>query len=541
MSGDQQYPKVSLLLRGDGSDQSFYFRDYSLFARTITRTGAVVISTTSPKIGSGSIYSPGSSGVFLNLPPEAFNFGIEDFTIEFWCNLLTNVTAGGYPYIMSTSPYNSGAGFYIVADGSNTGWGGIGKISFVGATTLANAPNVTSGSVAIRNAGWKHIAIVRQSLTTNLFVDGTIVGTHIAAGIANYTPTNARLFSASGDDNSNDKGYIDELRVTIGLARYTSTFTPSIVEFPNYASEIAGTIRDRNGFLAERSVKVYQRSTGTLLSKMLTQEGDANIGNVSLLLHGELVGSTYSIVDSSVNSHAISSIGYPQISTTVGILGSTSLQLNGVQDALSINHDTTLNLASGDFTIESWINVKSLATRRTILQKDQSYGTTYTSYSFAVETNGQLLAAVGTGASATYSQSISSAVGSILVNTWYHVAFVRYGTLLKLFINGVEVASATQTGTPVDGGKPLIIGRYPNGGGSADMWWHGYLRDLRITKGIARYTSGFSAPSKRFPDNSLSLGYYYAKLPTLEEVNVVASDDDGDIFENDKIIRVIPS
>lgn len=82
-------------------------------------------------------------------------------------------------------------------------------------------------------------------------------------------------------------------------------------------------------------------------------------------------------------------------------------------------------------------------------------------------------------------------------NTWVHLAAVKSGSTLTLYQNGVNVASATQSGTIVDGGKPLLIG-YETGQG-ASVYFDGYLEDIRITKGIARYTANFTPPIQPLP------------------------------------------
>ena len=86
------------------------------------------------------------------------------------------------------------------------------------------------------------------------------------------------------------------------------------------------------------------------------------------------------------------------------------------------------------------------------------------------------------------------------VGTWYHVAVCRSGTSTRLFVNGVQEGSTysdttsyiAATNRPVIGGDGFSIG---------SNLWNGYIDDLRITKGVARYTSNFSVPTAEFPNS----------------------------------------
>jgi YD repeat-containing protein len=227
---------------------------------------------------------------------------------------------------------------------------------------------------------------------------------------------------------------------------------------------------------------------------------DADFGKVQLLLHGNGADGAKAFIDNSASGRTPSLVGGPVLSMTERKFGSSSISFNGATDALSYGNDSGLNLATGDFTIEAWVYLTSLATSRTILQKDQTYGATVTSYALLVEKTGGLSCQVGTGSGSSYSQWFKSAGGLISAGAWHHVACTRQGTTIRLFVDGALAQTGTQTGTPTDGGKPLTIGRFPAGGGTADGWMAGYIDDLRITKGLARYTEAFTPPDYEFPN-----------------------------------------
>jgi len=227
---------------------------------------------------------------------------------------------------------------------------------------------------------------------------------------------------------------------------------------------------------------------------------DPAFASVSLLLHGDGADGSTVFLDSGPSPKTPAVGGGAQISTVQSQYGGTSMKFDGSSSLLTYPHDATLNLANGDFTIEASVYINSLAFHNVILQKDQSFGTTFTSYAFYVSTSGQLQGGVGTGDGAGYSQWLTSEPGLITPGQFYHVAFTRQGSVLRLFVNGALVQTATQAGTPADGGKPLVIGRYPAGGGTADNWFNGYIDELRITKGVARYSANFTPPTQAFPN-----------------------------------------
>jgi hypothetical protein len=79
---------------------------------------------------------------------------------------------------------------------------------------------------------WYHIAFTRSSGTARAFVDGTQIGSSLSNGTT-YTPTGGMTIGSSSSGDRNFKGYIDDVRITKGLARYTENFTAPTSAFPN--------------------------------------------------------------------------------------------------------------------------------------------------------------------------------------------------------------------------------------------------------------------------------------------------------------------
>ena len=94
------------------------------------------------------------------------------------------------------------------------------------------------------------------------------------------------------------------------------------------------------------------------------------------------------------------------------------------------------------------------------------------------------------------SNSYTAATSSISADTWTHLAYVRNGTTWTWYINGVASGTGSETGADLSfTTEPTYVGY---GGESYFTPFNGYIDELRVTKGVARYTSNFTAPTKAF-------------------------------------------
>jgi hypothetical protein len=203
----------------------------------------------------------------------------------------------------------------------------------------------------------------------------------------------------------------------------------------------------------------------------------------------------------------LETVGNAQISTTQSKFGGSSMAFDGTGDYLFAPSSQNLNFRTGDFTIEGWFYLTSTANAyRTIFYFTHSSGSTFTvrfGDNTSYNSKFQVAIAVGT-ASDVYSVNKSM---TDLQNGWHHFAFTRSGTTCRVFIDGTQenVASGTNpttfsnasftNSTDINSSLGPEIGR----GGTADTTFLGYIQDLRITRGIARYTASFTAPTAAFP------------------------------------------
>lgn len=214
---DSYFANVSLLLHMNGSNNSTTFTDSSANTLSVTANGNAKISTTQSKFGGSSAYFDGS-GDYLSVPTNAvFNFGTGDFTVEAWVNLSAITTDF---FIVSSS--GSGGMFFGYRPGSSpVGWG-------IGRTGVAW--DYVTGSTSSTGA-WNHVAVSRQGTTLKLFVNGTEIGSTTNSTSYNLSTTSLTVASQGAAYYLN--GYIDDLRITKGVARYTGNFNPPLTQFPD--------------------------------------------------------------------------------------------------------------------------------------------------------------------------------------------------------------------------------------------------------------------------------------------------------------------
>ena len=213
---DPNYANVSLLLHMDGANGSTTFTDSSSNALTVTANGNAQISTAQSKFGGASGYFDGSINTYLRIASNpVFDFGTGDFTVETWFNT-SNLTS----YHIIVSRWNNGGtnAFGIYTNGSN--------INFdLGSTTGSNLGSITANS-------WNHVALTRSGTSVKGFVNGNL--TFTGTNSSSLTATSAVLVGSN--DNGTHyyfNGYIDDLRITKGMARYTANLTPPTAPFPN--------------------------------------------------------------------------------------------------------------------------------------------------------------------------------------------------------------------------------------------------------------------------------------------------------------------
>lgn len=306
-----------------------------------------------------------------------------------------------------------------------------------GTTGPQTPANLLTGNTALTIGRWYHIAVTRSGTTVTLWVNGVSDGT--VTDSANYS-ANGTLDVGISHSSNRFTGYMSGVRVVKGTAVYTSTFTPPTAP-------------------------------------------PTPIVNTSLLLNFTNAGIT-----DATGKNVLETANQTRLSTADKKYGTGSILFDGTDDYVVMPYSENYTFATGPFTIECWVKFNTLSGNRLIFD-------TYTS---AATGGGYQLYWRGTGTSIAFYanggvQAQSSFTGHA-TGTWYHVAVTRNtaGTL-QIFIDGVSYASVSYA-TAIDiaaSARPAIGIQFTTLTNDLD----GYIDDLRVTKGFARYTANFAPPT----------------------------------------------
>jgi hypothetical protein len=437
--------------------QSNRFVDNSSNAFTVTPAGNTSVQAFSPfdpttayaaaTVG-GSGYFDGTGDYLSSATNSAFDFGSGAFTIEAWV-YINSFPAGGVPTYGLSTLYASGDSDVgtdvriLVAKGSSLGSYTDGVVLSINSTPIA-----TSGSFTFNANTWYHVAVTRSSNSIYIFIDGVLKSTTTYSSAFPTASTYGPSIGATqyrGAPVYLLTGYISGLRVLKGTAQYTATFTPP---------------------------------TAPLTA----------IANTSLLLNYTNGG----IIDAAAKN-VLETVGGAAISTAQSKFGGSSMAFDGTGDYLIFPSAQTQNFVygTGNFTIEFWFYMSALA----------GSGNYYVLYDGRPSSTSGAYVNLGIN-NATPESYVNGATvisGSALsANTWYHFAYARSGSSTKMFINGSQVGSTyTDTTNYLNAADRPVIGT--NGFNVAQYNFNGYIDDLRITKGLARYTTTFTPPTQAFP------------------------------------------
>jgi hypothetical protein len=297
--------------------------------------------------------------------------------------------------------------------------------------------NATSTTSIVNNI-WYHIAVTRASGTLKLYINGVLEATTASANSSN-TPDAS--FIGRGDNASLAftyiNAYVSDFRIVKGTAVYTGTFTPPTAPL----TAISGT-----QFLAN-----------------MTNAG---------------------IVDSAMMNN-LEAVGDAKISTTQSKFGGSSMYFDGTGDYLTTPTTTNLSFGAGDFTVEAWVYLTA--------NPANANGAYLTDFRANGSTSNFAIGFIGSGAvTKMYAWANAADItgsATVTLNTWNHVAYVRSGTTVTAYLNGT--ANGTMSSSYSQPSTGVAIGsRY-----TGSEYITGYVDDLRVTKGLARYTANFTPPT----------------------------------------------
>jgi len=213
---DPYIGNVSLLLHGDGANGSTTIVDSSPSPKTVTVFGDAQISTAQSKFGGSSLVFDGTGDYVEAASSAEFALGTGDFTLELWYYHISGTDTG---ICANNSGASAGINFTVTPFSNFRAY--IGTSGF-------NIFDSSSGPTA---STWQHLALVRSSGALTLYIDGTAAGTADWTGVNAGNTATFSVGSAFGNARFSN-AYIDDFRLTKGIARYTANFTPPTAPFP---------------------------------------------------------------------------------------------------------------------------------------------------------------------------------------------------------------------------------------------------------------------------------------------------------------------
>ena len=473
------------------------------------------------QVGAPAGYSVAFDGTgdYLSVANNAaFNFGTGDFTLEAWIYVTTfasnsvildkRLTAGGVaPWLWFT----------------NT----TGNLIFYNGTSYTTTTSFQLNS-------WNHVAASRVSGTLYQFINGVSAMTPVSV-TANLDTTGSLLIGVSNDTvPTHFKGYISNVRILKGTGLYTAAFTPPTQLFPITNTSLltcqsptiidVGTANSGSPFtittFGDAKVSTFTPFVGYTagasgfrpalgaaapgvwtLEEATYYQGnrlwpiyDPSFNQTTLMLHGNSPTNLPTwITDASPNNFAVAVNGdakaasqTPFSLTTYPASGSGFF--DGTADQLTLANNAAFDFGSGNFTLECWVYLT--ATTGSII--NYSNGQTSNS-NFAWE----IYQSSSTGIQLSILQGSTAYTASstaFSLNAWNHVAGVRNGNTLTIYVNGTAggtTASVTGVTVSSPGGSTVKISGYNNAGGVIT----GYVSNVRIVKGQALATGNFTSPT----------------------------------------------
>lgn len=396
-------------------------------------------------------YLNGSSYLTVanNTALDVWDNGSGSFTVEAWIYATSSI--GNNVSIVAKAPNNGSPSW-------SPGWAFQVFNGYLNVNTPGDSRLFNSNTTSVPLNQWVHCALVKSGSTVSIYQNGVRVG----------TITNSTAYSNTTD------------AVAIGVDR-------------NFAgSKLTGFV---SNVRMVKGTAVYDPTQATLTvpTSPLTA-----ITNTSLL-----TCQNKTFIDNSTNAFTITSNGSP-VAGAIGpftATGGTSMYFDGNDDLLVSPSSPNLDFGTSDFTIEMWVNPSNFsgsggANGLIVRRRTDTIGTG--AWAVYLNASGNLLFQDVQNGSVIFTSS-----SALTVNKWQHVAVTRSGTTIRGFIDGVLVGSGTSS-ISYSSTWYLILGMYGTAGGSwpsgsRGSFFTGYMDDVRITRGIARYTSNFTPPTQPFP------------------------------------------
>lgn len=216
-----------------------------------------------------------------------------------------------------------------------------------------------------------------------------------------------------------------------------------------------------------------------------------NDTDTKLMLHMNGTDGSTTFTDSSAVGRSMTANGNVQIDTAQSKFGGASALFDGSGDYITTASSSDWDFGTGDFTIDMWVRLNDTSGEKSFFAKAHDTGTGFQfqlnspdlQFSFSDGTNNINLQA---------SWSPSTA-------TWYHITLTRSGTTFRLFSNGTQIGTTTDSDSITITSQDVSIGS-KDGGKFMDGW----IDELRVVKGTAVWTSNFTSPTAEYSNTCVT-------------------------------------
>jgi len=441
---------TNVLLHMNGALFATQFPDHGIYGLPFTANGNAQVDTAQFKFGGASALFDGT-GDYLTTPDNAvLTLSSAPFTIECWFRC--NATGGSFAILAGqgdNTGSSAGRAWMIYRTSANVlsfdVWIGGAQVSTQGRTQFTN----------LINTGWHHIACVRSGNTFRLYIDGLLEASNTVAGAVQDSAAvlgiaTAGEFGGGSAFNPLWTGWIDEFRLSVGVDRYSAT-----ADLPDSFTR--------------------------------------------LLLHMNGADGSTLFPDHAPPGHAWTAAGTAQVDTAQSKFGGASALFNGSasSDCIFTGDSGFLTLGSSDFTIECWFRCNTgTGIFPGLCGQGNNGGMVAATSSVRIyrDNNGHMNFLVSDGSS--LSAIFGGRVFTDTVNTgWHHIAVIRTGNIMRMFIDGVQDGSDLAFSASVqDSASQFEVGRASQSGTE----WVGWIDEFRLSVGVARWTAPFTPPTAAY-------------------------------------------
>lgn len=226
-----------------------------------------------------------------------------------------------------------------------------------------------------------------------------------------------------------------------------------------------------------------------IVQALLMSTGAAALESPLLVLHMDGSDGSTTFTDSSSYARTVTAGGNAQLDTGVTPkFGSASGIFDGTGDYLSVAASSELQPGSSDFTLHGWIRPSNVSGGNYHIFTMRPDNSTFAP--FLLRREGNVLSLKHSTSGSAWADQTTG--GTLTANTQHHVALVRNGTSLKVYLDGASVISQTVSGALYDNGAALIIG-----GDTNANFWIGHIDEVIYETG-ARWTANFTPPAAPF-------------------------------------------